>query len=62
MAAIFTATVIMRSKKGGSPLQTCLCMKLIEAERVCNEEFLCAENLAEKKDLLADCGGENGCS
>ncbi|XP_073047410.1 protein IRX15-LIKE-like [Primulina eburnea] len=54
MAAIFTAGVLARSKKGSSAATHVFVHEIDrEAERVCSEEFLCAENLSEKKDLLA---------
>lgn len=70
MAAIFTAGVLARSKKVGSASTHVFVHEIDrEAERVCSEKFLCAENLTEKKDLLAhfvvgrmEANGFNFCS
>ncbi|KAL0334885.1 UNVERIFIED_CONTAM: protein IRREGULAR XYLEM 15 [Sesamum radiatum] len=54
MAAIFTAGVLARSKRGGAA-ETHVFVHEIEreVERVCSDEFLCGENLEETKESLA---------
>ncbi|CAA0807504.1 Protein IRX15-LIKE [Striga hermonthica] len=55
MAAIFSAAVLARSKRGGAGAgETHVLVHEIEreAERVCSDEFLCRENLVEKVENL----------
>ncbi|KAL0384235.1 UNVERIFIED_CONTAM: protein IRREGULAR XYLEM 15 [Sesamum radiatum] len=53
MAAIFTAGVLARSKRGGAA-ETHVFVHEIEreVERVCSDEFLCGENLVETTESL----------
>ncbi|GAA0144794.1 hypothetical protein LIER_05146 [Lithospermum erythrorhizon] len=53
MAAIYTASVLARSKRGGVK-QTHVFVHDIDrdVERICSDEFLCRENLVERNDLL----------
>ncbi|KAG6407594.1 hypothetical protein SASPL_130590 [Salvia splendens] len=53
LSAIFTAVVMARSKRGGAA-ETHVFVHEFDREvgRVCSEEFQCAENLVEMKDLL----------
>uniref|UniRef100_A0A5B6Z843 Uncharacterized protein n=1 Tax=Davidia involucrata TaxID=16924 RepID=A0A5B6Z843_DAVIN len=53
MAAIFTAGVLARSKRGGEAKTHVFVHEIErEVESVCSDEFLCIENLIESKDLL----------
>ncbi|KAH7864963.1 hypothetical protein Vadar_000420 [Vaccinium darrowii] len=52
MAAIYTAGVFARSKRGGEKTHVFVHDFDREVERVCSEEFLCMENLVEVKDSL----------
>ncbi|GAB4846958.1 Protein IRX15-LIKE [Ancistrocladus abbreviatus] len=59
MAAIFTAGVLARSKKGGggggvgsSKTHVFVHDYNLEPQRVCSEEFLCRENLVEENGIL----------
>ncbi|XP_057493442.1 protein IRX15-LIKE-like [Actinidia eriantha] len=54
MAAIFTAGVLARSKKGGGNTKTHVFVHDFnrEVDRVSSEEFLCRENLVKAKDML----------
>lgn len=52
MAAIYTAGVFARSKRGGGKIHVFVHDFEREVESVCSEEFLCMENLVEVKDSL----------
>ncbi|KAL2477279.1 Protein IRX15-LIKE [Forsythia ovata] len=53
MAAIFTAGVLARSKRGGAADTHVFVHEIYrEVERSCSDEFLCRENLLETKDSL----------
>ncbi|KAF7828693.1 protein IRX15-LIKE [Senna tora] len=53
MAAIFTAGVLARSKKGGNPKTHVLVHDFCgEVEKVCGNEFLCEHNLVEATHTL----------
>ncbi|KAL7231767.1 hypothetical protein ACSBR2_009910 [Camellia fascicularis] len=53
MAAIFTAGVLARSKKGGNGKTHVFVHDFDrEVDRVCSDEFLCKENLVKAKDML----------
>lgn len=54
MSAIFTAGVLARSKKGGSPKTHVFVHDFNnKVDRVTSFEFLCKENLVKAKDLMA---------
>ncbi|CAH8382276.1 unnamed protein product [Eruca vesicaria subsp. sativa] len=54
MSSIFTAAVLARSKKGGSPKTHVFVHDYYrDVERLCGDEFLCRENLVESNELLA---------
>lgn len=54
MSAIFTAGVLARSKKVGSPKTHVLLHDYYRnVEKVCGDEFLCRENLVESTGMLA---------
>ncbi|PIN23804.1 hypothetical protein CDL12_03472 [Handroanthus impetiginosus] len=53
MAAIFTAGVLARSKKGGNPKTHVFVHDFnMEVDRVTSDEFLCRENLVKSKDMM----------
>ncbi|GAA0173868.1 hypothetical protein LIER_27383 [Lithospermum erythrorhizon] len=52
-AAIFTASVLARSKKGGNPKTHVFVHDFnMKVDRVTSDEFLCKENLVKSKDML----------
>lgn len=53
MSAIFTASVLARSKKGGNHKTHVFVHDFNkEVERVSSDEFLCKENMVKSKDLI----------
>ncbi|KAK4393270.1 protein IRX15-LIKE [Sesamum angolense] len=53
MAAIFTAAVLARSKKGGNPKTHVFVHDFnMEVDRATSDEFLCRENLVKSKDMM----------
>ncbi|KAL0450377.1 UNVERIFIED_CONTAM: protein IRX15-LIKE [Sesamum latifolium] len=53
MAAIFTAGVLARSKKGGNPKTHVFVHDFnMEVDRATSDEFLCRENLVKSKDMM----------
>ncbi|KAL6521623.1 Protein IRX15-LIKE [Orobanche gracilis] len=54
MAAIFTAAVLARSKRGGNPKTHVFVHDFnMEVDRITSDEFLCRENMVTSKDMLA---------
>ncbi|KAH6760256.1 IRREGULAR XYLEM protein [Perilla frutescens var. frutescens] len=54
MAAIFTAAVLARSKKGGNPKTQVFVHDFnMKEDRVTSFEFLCKENMVKAKDMMA---------
>lgn len=54
MAAIFTAAVLARSKKGGNPKTQVFVHDFnMKEDRVTSFEFLCRENMVKAKDMMA---------
>ncbi|KAL2246743.1 UNVERIFIED_CONTAM: Protein IRX15-LIKE protein [Sesamum indicum] len=53
MAAIFTAAVLARSKKGGNPKTHVFVHDFnMKVDRITSDEFLCRENLVKSKDMM----------
>ncbi|KAI3473527.1 hypothetical protein Pfo_030922 [Paulownia fortunei] len=53
MAAIFTAGVLARSKKGGNPKTHVFVHDFnMKVDRITSDEFLCRENLVKSKDMM----------
>lgn len=53
MSAIFTASVLARSKKGGNPKTHVFVHDFNQqVDRITSDEFLCKENLVKSKDML----------
>ncbi|KAK4410039.1 protein IRX15-LIKE [Sesamum angolense] len=53
MAAIFTAAVLARSKRGGNPKTHVFVHDFnMKVDRITSDEFLCRENLVKSKDMM----------
>ncbi|KAL3640288.1 Protein IRX15-LIKE [Castilleja foliolosa] len=53
MAAIFTASVLARSKKGGNPKTHVFVHDFnMKVDRITSDEFLCRENMVRSKDMM----------